>query len=75
MTLNFYHAQAVPCVDDAPCGTVLCDQPKEGLLVKCGDGAVKIMQLQPAGGKIMSARDFLNGRKVQKGQCFEKPIL
>ncbi len=75
LTLNFYHAQAVPCVDDAPCGTVLCDQPKEGLLVKCGDGAVKIMQLQPAGGKIMSARDFLNGRKVQKGQCFEKPIL
>lgn len=75
LTLNFYNAQAVSNDDAVPCGTVLSDQPKEGLLIKCGAGAVKITQLQPAGGKLMSARDFLNGRKVQKGQRFEKPVL
>lgn len=75
LTLNFYNAQAVSCAEDAPCGTVLRDQPKEGFLIKCGAGAVQITQVQPAGGKLMSARDFLNGRKVQKGQRFEKPVL
>ena len=75
LTLNFYHAIAVPRAENAPCGTVLCDQPKEGLVVQCGEGAVKITTLQPTGGKILSARDFLNGRKVQKGQHFEKPVL
>ena len=75
LTLNFYNAQAVSNDDAVPCGTVLCDQPKEGFLVKCGAGAVQITQVQPAGGKLMSARDFLNGRKVQKGQRFEKPVL
>ena len=32
------------------------------------DGAVKLTEVQGAGGKRMSGGDFLNGRKVQKGQ-------
>ena len=54
----------------AKCGEILSDKPKRGLLVKCLDGAVKLTQVQGAGGKRMSGGDFLNGRKVQKGQVF-----
>lgn len=51
-------------------GEVLTDKPKQGLVVRCGDGAVKILELQPAGGKKMTGGDFLNGRKAEKGQVF-----
>ncbi len=75
MTLNFWYAEEVPCEADVPAGTVVAASPKEGLIVKCGEDAVNILELQPAGGRRMSARDFLNGRKIQAGQRFDKPVL
>jgi methionyl-tRNA formyltransferase len=57
--------------ENAACGEVLSDSPKKGLIVKCGDGAVKILEVQAAGGKRMKGSDFLNGRKAQKGDVFE----
>lgn len=71
LILNFYFAEEVNCEDDVPYGTVISASPKEGLIIKCGEAAVRITDLQPAGGKRMSARDFLNGRKLEKGQRFE----
>ena len=75
LTLNFYHAQAEEYEGAEPFGTVLCAEPKTGFLVKCGKGAVRILAVQPAGGKVMSGKDFCNGRKVIKGQRFDKPVL
>ena len=54
--------------ENAQNGEVLTDSPKQGLVVKCGDGAVKLLEVQAAGGKRMKGGDFVNGRKVQKGQ-------
>ncbi|BBN80033.1 methionyl-tRNA formyltransferase [Pseudoalteromonas sp. A25] len=42
-------------------GTVLSSD-KEGIVIACGEQALKITQLQPQGKKPMSAQDFLNGR-------------
>ncbi len=55
---------------NAVCGEVLSDKPKRGLLVKCADGAVRLTEVQAAGGKRISGSDFLNGRKAKKGQVF-----
>ena len=71
--INVYSAEiASPCEEEAgaACGEILTDSPKRGLLVKCGGGVVKLTQVQAAGGKRMSGGDFLNGRKVKKGQVF-----
>ena len=75
LKINVYLAEKVALneeesaeLENAKYGEVLTDKVKRGLLVKCGDGAVKLIQLQAAGGKVMSGNDFLNGRKVQKGQ-------
>ena len=57
--------------DEAVLGEVLTDKPKRGLFVKCADGAVKLCEVQASGGKRMTGGDFLNGRKVKKGQVFE----
>ena len=55
----------------AQIGEVLSDKPKRGLLVKCADGAVKLTEVQAAGGKRISGGDFINGRKAKKGDIFE----
>jgi methionyl-tRNA formyltransferase len=44
-------------------GTVLDD----GLTVACGDGAVRIIELQKAGGRPMKAEEFLRGTPVRSG--------
>lgn len=35
-----------------------------GIDVAAGAGSVRVLELQPPGGRVMSARDFLNGRAV-----------
>lgn len=36
----------------------------EGIDVAAGEGSVRVLELQPPGGRVMSARDFLNGRAL-----------
>lgn len=55
----------------AACGEVLCDQPKKGFVVACGEGAITLTEVQPVGGKKMRGADFLNGRKVRVGEVFD----
>lgn len=60
---------AVPadCESDAPAGTVLTASAKEGLTVSCKGGAVEIIELQMPGGKRMSAKAYLSGKKIPAG--------
>lgn len=44
-------------------GTVLDDS----LTIACGEGAVRLEELQRAGGKALRAADFLRGVKLEKG--------
>ena len=50
-------------VNDAEPGTVLDD----GLLIACGDGALRLMHLQRSGKGAMSAADFLRGNSLRPG--------
>lgn len=55
---------------DAGPGTVLetvPSHPEEGLLVACGDGAVWIREVKPAGKRRMNAADWLRGRGAAPG--------
>ncbi|QTD45625.1 methionyl-tRNA formyltransferase [Ottowia testudinis] len=40
----------------------------EGITVACGDGALRLTELQRPGGKRLPARDFLRGFALQPGQ-------
>ena len=75
--INVYRAETAVLTTEeqevfegAETGEVLSDSPKRGLLVKCLDKAVKLTEVQAAGGKRMGGGDFLNGRKARKGQVF-----
>jgi methionyl-tRNA formyltransferase len=43
----------------------------DGLVVGCGQGALEILELQRAGGRRLSASDFLRGHPLQAGARFE----
>jgi methionyl-tRNA formyltransferase len=50
-----------------PAGTL-----DENLNVICGEDALKITQIKPAGSALMAFKDFTNGRQTQPGDAFAK---
>lgn len=53
-------------------GTVLAADA-EGVLVACGEGALRLTQLQRAGGKRLAAGDFLRGFELAAGAVLTSP--
>ena len=45
-------------------GSILKADPKEGLVIACGKGAVRILELQAPGGKRMRPEDYLRGHSI-----------
>ena len=62
------HPAAKPPRGEAP-GTVL-NFDQSAMTVACGEGALEIAELQPAGGRRMSAAMFAAGRKLGAGERF-----
>jgi methionyl-tRNA formyltransferase len=55
-----------------PPGTLLA-VGRGDIVVACGDGALRIVELQPAGGRRMSAAAFAAGRRLAPGARFGGP--
>ncbi len=49
--------------EEAP-GEVLFADPDRGLWVRCGGGALELLEIQAPGGKRMRARDYLRGHRI-----------
>lgn len=64
-TLKIYKAETVNASGNA--GEILSCDLKNGLVIACGENAIKVIELQTEGGKRMSARDFIVGRKIPVG--------
>lgn len=53
-------------------GTILpISSPKAGVFVKTADGAIEILEMQLPGGKILPAKQLLNGRKINTYDRFK----
>jgi methionyl-tRNA formyltransferase len=50
---------------------MIVDVSPDGVVVACGDGALRITQLQKPGGKRLPVRDFLAGSTLATGQRFD----
>lgn len=48
-------------------GEVLVSDPRKGLTVACGAGALALREVQLVGGKRMQSADFLRGHAISKG--------
>lgn len=67
-------ARAVETDSDAAPGTVIVSGPKTGLVVKCGAGALEVLEMQAPGAKRMAARAYLAGKRIDEGSAFGKDI-
>lgn len=66
-------AERVPASGEhAEPGTVL-ESGKQGLLVRTGDGALRITKIQPEGSSAMEVQAWLCGHAVPKGMVFITP--
>jgi methionyl-tRNA formyltransferase len=62
--LRIWQAEAISVRSDTEPGTVLTTD-KEGITIACGEGALRLQKIQPAGSKAMEAAAFLHGRAGQ----------
>lgn len=62
-TLRIWESQVLQGSSNAEAGSVVATGP-EGIDVACGEGVLRITQLQPQGKRAMSARDFLNAHDL-----------
>lgn len=53
-------------------GEVVLSSPKQGLVVSCKEGFLEIEILQAPSSKQMSAKSYLNGKKIEVGSIFNK---
>jgi methionyl-tRNA formyltransferase len=67
--LKIWRARVEPGAKAAP-GTVSAAGP-DGIVVACGKDALRITELQRAGGKRLPAQVFLSGFKLMRGARFE----
>jgi methionyl-tRNA formyltransferase len=68
--VKLFGARVAPRPDTAVIGQVLaCDA--QGLVVACGEGSVRLQQVQPAGKRRMNADEWLRGRGIAVGQRFQ----
>ena len=71
MDVKIWRADVLPGTDAQP-GTIVAAD-RQGMRVACGTGVLSITELQRAGGKRLSASDFLAGGKVHAGARFDVP--
>ena len=55
---------------DGEAGEVVVSDTKNGLVIKCGEGAVEVLSLQYPNSKRVDAKSFLNGRNILIGTKF-----
>lgn len=67
--LKLYNAKVHPLGDfeTHQNGEVVIVNAKQGLFIKCADGLVEITELLPQNSKKMSAKSYLNGKKINIG--------
>ncbi|MBX6377985.1 MAG: methionyl-tRNA formyltransferase [Clostridia bacterium] len=68
--LKVLKAEALPREEPAEPGGVLSAGGADGLVVAAGEGAVRLLVVKPAGGRAMSADDYLNGHPLALGVAF-----
>ena len=51
--------------------SLLAADPQVGVLVACGDGVLRVKELQKPGGKRLPAADFLRGMPIAAGSRFD----
>lgn len=67
---KLYNAKIFDCdfnLNEYKNGEVIIANNKQGLVIKCSDGFIEITELLPINSKKMTAKSYLNGKKINVG--------
>lgn len=68
VAIKLWRAEAITSSSDAAPGQVLAASAQDGVIVACGDGALRLTELQKPGGKKLPAAEFLKGFPMEGGR-------
>ena len=66
--VKLWRAQVAQAPDGAVPGQVIAANAQDGVLIACGEGALRVHELQKPGGKRLSAAEFLKGFPLESGR-------
>jgi methionyl-tRNA formyltransferase len=70
LDVKLFGARLAPRTESANAGQVL-SVGDTGVVIACGEGAVRVSQVQPTGKRRMSAHEWHRGRGIAPGDLFE----
>ncbi len=65
--IKVLRAKVVEYKGGTTAGEIVCADPKNGLVVRCGEGYIKLLQIQGENSKAMASEDYLRGKKLDVG--------
>jgi methionyl-tRNA formyltransferase len=66
--IKLWRAEAINEYSPAPPGQVIAADASAGVVVACGEGVLRVTELQKAGGKRLPAAEFLKGFSMEEGR-------
>ena len=64
----------VPNLSEFKEGQVILSSPKRGLVVKCGEDYLYLLEIQNQNSKRMTSNAFLNGKTIEQGSIVESVV-
>jgi methionyl-tRNA formyltransferase len=74
VTLKIHSAEPIDYSGNEENGTIIVASPKEGLIIKAGEGAVSVKNLQAPGKRAMDVDAYLRGNTIPKGKSIYEGI-
>ena len=66
--------RAICTEDNGEPGTVIQANSRAGMIIACGQGAVRVLEVQAPGGKQMKAEDYLRGHGIPEGMNLKEDM-
>ena len=66
-SFKVFKLKACQMAENEPNGAVVAASNKTGLIIKCQDGAVEVLDFQPPSSKRMAPKSYFNGKKIDLG--------
>lgn len=66
-SFKVFKLKACQMAGNEPNGTIIEASNKKGLVIKCQDGAVEVLDFQPPSSKRMMPKSYFNGKKIETG--------
>lgn len=66
--LKIFNVEILEGYEKGNCGEIIDVDKKKGFIVKTGDGAVLVKEVQAKGGKKMNCADYIRGHEIEIGK-------